>query len=75
MSAQEALQGATTTASELFGIDDRVGRLEEEGFEADLIVLERNPLEDIGALQDVFMVVSDRDVIVQRGDWPGPPVS
>lgn len=43
MSAQEALQGATTTASELFGIDDRVGRLEEEGFEADLIVLRTAP--------------------------------
>ena len=74
MSAHEALQAATTTAAELFGIDDRVGRL-EEGFEADLIVLERNPLEDIGVLQDVLMVVSDGDVIVQRGDWPGPPVS
>lgn len=74
MSAHEALQAATTTAAELFGIDDRVGQL-KEGFEADLIVLERNPLEDIGVLQDVLMVVSDGDVIVQRGDWPGPPVS
>ena len=74
MSAHEALQAATTTAAELFGIDDRVGQL-KEGFEADLIVLERNPLEDIGVVQDVLMVVSDGDVIVQRGDWPGPPVS
>ena len=38
---------------------------------ADLIVLERNPLEDIGVVQDVLMVVSDGKVIVQRGDWPG----
>lgn len=74
MSAHEALQAATTTAAELFGIEDRVGRL-EPGFEADLIVLERNPLDDIGVVQDVLMVVSDGRVVVQRGDWPGRPVS
>mgnify|MGYP003328397968 CR=1 FL=1 len=74
MSPLEALQAATTTAAELFGLDARVGRL-EEGYEADLIVLERNPLEDIGVVQDVLMVVSDGAVIVQRGDWPGRPVS
>lgn len=71
----EALRAATTTAAELFGIQDRTGRV-APGFEADLIVLERNPLEDIGVVQDVLMVVSDGKVIVQRGDWPGErPVS
>ena len=74
MSPHEALQAATTTAAELFGMEDRVGRL-EPGYEADLIVLERNPLDDIGVVQDVLMVVSDGAVIVQRGDWPGRPVS
>lgn len=74
MSPHEALQAATTTAAELFGMNDRVGRL-EPGYEADLIVLERNPLDDIGVVQDVLMVVSDGAVIVQRGDWPGRPVS
>ena len=74
MTPLEALQAATTTPAELFGISDRVGRL-EVGFEADLIVLERNPLDDIGIVQDVLMVVSDGEVIVQRGDWPGRPVS
>lgn len=74
MSPLEALRAATTTAAELFGMDDRVGRL-SPGFEADLIVLERNPLQDIGVVQDVLMVVSDGEVIVQRGDWPGRPVS
>jgi imidazolonepropionase-like amidohydrolase len=74
MSPLEALRAATTTAAELFGLDTRAGRL-EEGYEADLIVLERNPLEDIGVVQDVLMVVSDGAVIVQRGDWPGRPES
>ena len=40
------------------------------GMDADLIVLERNPLEDIGVVQDVLMVVSDGKIVVRRGDWP-----
>ncbi len=70
----EALQAATTSAAELFGVEDHTGRI-EPGLEADLIVLERNPLLDIGTVQDVLMVVSDGKVVVQRGDWPGRPVS
>lgn len=70
----EALQAATTTAAELFGVEDRTGRI-APGLEADLIVLEHNPLDGIGTVQDVLMVVSDGAVVVQRGDWPGRPVS
>ncbi|HSM05506.1 MAG TPA: amidohydrolase family protein, partial [Longimicrobiales bacterium] len=73
MTPAEALRAATTTAAELFGVSDRTGRV-EEGLEADLIVLERNPLEDIGVVQDVLLVVSDGAVIVMRGDWPGQQV-
>lgn len=67
----EALRAATVTAAELFGISDRVGRI-EPGLEADLIVTEFNPLDGIGTVQDVLMVISDGEVIVRRGDWPGP---
>jgi imidazolonepropionase-like amidohydrolase len=75
MSPLEALRAATTNTAELFGLSDRTGRI-VEGLEADLIVLERNPLEDIGVVQDVLMVISDGKVIVQRGDWPGQrPIS
>lgn len=70
----EALQAATITAAELFGVGDRAGRV-EAGLEADLIVLEHNPLMDIGTVQDVLMVVSDGEVIVQRGDWAARPIS
>ncbi len=71
----EALRAATTNAAALFGMSDRVGSL-DEGMEGDMIVLERNPLENIGVVQDVLMVVSDGEVIVQRGDWPGErPIS
>ncbi len=74
MTPLEALRAATTTAAELFGLDD-VGTV-ESGMQADLIVLERNPLDDIGVVQDVLMVVSDGKVVAQRGDWPGQrPIS
>ncbi len=75
MSPLEALRSATLTAAELFGMADRVGRI-APGYEADFIVVERNPLLDIGTVQDVLMVVRDGRVAVRRGDWPGaPPVS
>jgi imidazolonepropionase-like amidohydrolase len=51
-----------------------VGRI-EPGLEADLIVLERNPLQGIEVVQDVLMVVSDGSVVIERGDWAGRPVS
>ena len=75
MTPLEALRAATTTAAELFGLTGQVGAI-LPGLEADLIVLERNPLDDIGVVQDVLMVVSDGKVVVKRGDWPGErPVS
>jgi imidazolonepropionase-like amidohydrolase len=70
MTPLEALRAATVVNAELFGITDRTGVV-APGLEADLIVLERNPLENIGVVQDVLMVVSDGKVVVQRGDWPG----
>jgi imidazolonepropionase-like amidohydrolase len=69
LSPLEALRAATTTAAELLGVADHTGRI-APGMDADLIVLERNPLDDIGVVQDVLMVVSDGEVVVQRGDWP-----
>jgi imidazolonepropionase-like amidohydrolase len=73
MTPLEALQAATVVNAALFGVAGRTGWI-EAGLEADLIVLERNPLEDIGVVQDVLLVVSDGQVIVQRGDWPGQRV-
>lgn len=75
MSPLEALRSATVTAAELFGIEDRTGRI-AVGLEGDLVIVERNPLDDIGTMQDILMVVSDGRVAHQIGDWPeGRPVS
>lgn len=64
----EAIRSATTVAAELLGIEDRTGRI-AAGFEADLIVVDGDPLEDVGAYQDVLMVVADGRVVVNRLEW------
>lgn len=65
MTPLEALQTATVNAAALFGMEDRVGRV-EAGLEADLIVVEENPLEDPVALQDVLVVISNGRVGLNR---------
>jgi SSS family solute:Na+ symporter len=60
-----AIQGATKTAAECLGIADRTGTI-EVGKEADMIIVEQNPLDDIVALQDVLVVVSNGRVALKR---------
>ncbi|PYP36241.1 MAG: amidohydrolase [Gemmatimonadetes bacterium] len=61
----EAIQSATTVAAELLGIERRTGSL-QEGLEADLIVIGGNPLDDITALEDVQVVISNGRVALMR---------
>ena len=68
MSEFDAIRAATTVAAELLGIADRTGRV-SAGFEADLLVLDRNPLDDIGQYQDVLFVMSDGVVALDRLDF------
>ncbi len=69
----QALQSATTVAAELLGMEKRTGTI-EPGLEADLVVVERNPLESIRTLQDPLLVVSNGRVAVNRlGFGKGSP--
>ena len=47
---------ATSLAAESLGISDQIGTL-APGFEADLIGVDGNPAEDIGALRRVVFVM------------------
>jgi imidazolonepropionase-like amidohydrolase len=67
----EALQAATSRAAELLGVDKKTGRI-QAGLEADLILVPANPLEDIMALQDVLMVMSNGEVALQRLPFAKP---
>ena len=60
-----ALQAATVSSAELLGIADRTGRI-APGYEADLILLPGNPLEDIRHLHDVLLVMSNGQLAVKR---------
>ena len=61
----EAIQSATVTSAELLGLQNKTGKI-IAGFEADLIILPYNPLEDIRALQDVLIVMSNGHVALKR---------
>jgi imidazolonepropionase-like amidohydrolase len=51
LTPEEALRAATTNAADLLGYDE-VGRI-KPGYRADLVVLPRDPLEDVTAWQDI----------------------
>jgi len=65
MTPIEALTTATSGAAELLGVGDLTGRL-VDGFEADLIVLEHDPLVNPATLQDVLMVMTNGRVVMNR---------
>lgn len=65
MSPIEALKAATSVAAELLGVGNRTGEI-SKGFEADLIVVQNNPLENIVAVHDVLMVMSNGRLGLQR---------
>jgi imidazolonepropionase-like amidohydrolase len=68
LSPMEAIQAATTVAAELLRIEGRTGSI-QKGMEADLIVVDRNPLENVLYLQDVLLVVNDGKVVLDRLDF------
>lgn len=61
----EAIRSATSVSADLLGMGNRIGAL-KKGYEADLIVVDANPLEDIRALADVLVVVSNGRVALNR---------
>ncbi len=65
MTPMQAIQAATVRSAECMGIDGRTGAI-KAGLEADLIVVERDPLADIVNLQDVLVVINNGRVAMNR---------
>jgi imidazolonepropionase-like amidohydrolase len=64
MPPMKAIQSATREAARLLKIDDRLGTLEEKKL-ADVVAVEGNPLEDIGAMRRVVFVMKEGVVFKQ----------
>jgi imidazolonepropionase-like amidohydrolase len=65
MTPMEAIQAATSRCAEALGISKRTGSI-RPGLEADLIVLNGNPLQDIKAVRNVVLVVNDGRIAANR---------
>ena len=65
LSPLAALQAATITNANMLRREKQIGQV-AAGFEADLLVLERNPLEHVSTLQDPLLVISNGRVAVDR---------
>lgn len=61
----QAIQSATTTAAELLKLDQTTGKI-APGFDADMILVPGNPLEEIRYLQDVLLVMSNGHLVLKR---------
>ena len=61
----EAVQSATIVNAEMLRLEKSVGVI-ETGYEADLIAVERNPLENVTTLQDPLLVISNGRIGLDR---------
>ena len=66
MTPEQALATATTTAADLVGMSDKLGRI-APGYTADLVAVEGNPLQAIDALfTGVRLVMKDGRIVVDK---------
>lgn len=61
----EAIQSATVRSAEMLRLEKSIGVV-ETGYEADLIAVEKNPLEDIVTIQDPLLVISNGRIGLDR---------
>jgi imidazolonepropionase-like amidohydrolase len=61
----QALQAATITNAEMLRLEQRIGAI-EAGFEADVLVVDANPLQNIRTLLDPLLVVSNGRLALDR---------
>jgi imidazolonepropionase-like amidohydrolase len=68
MPPMDAIKAATSNAAACIGVDKRTGSI-KPGLEADFIAIERDPVADITAIQDVIVVINNGRIAVNRLGW------
>lgn len=69
MTPSQALQAATIHGAKAIKMDNRIGTI-EQGKYADLVICEKNPLEDISLLENAknyTHIIKDGKIMVERG--------
>ncbi len=61
----DAIKAATSVSAEELGVDKRTGSI-RASYEADFVVIERSPLENIRHIGDVVMVVNNGRIALNR---------
>jgi imidazolonepropionase-like amidohydrolase len=61
----EAIQSATIHNAEMLRLEKPIGVL-DAGFDADLVVVQKNPLEDVATVQDPLLVTSNGRIGLNR---------
>ena len=62
MSPMDVIRSATVEAARSVGLGDVVGTI-EPGKEADLVVVDQDPLKDIRALRDMRVVIKKGQIV------------
>ena len=65
MGPMEAIKAGTSVSAEELGVDKRTGSI-RVGYEADFVVIDRSPLENIRHIGDVVMVVNNGRIALNR---------
>jgi imidazolonepropionase-like amidohydrolase len=73
LSPMEAIESLTRHGAEAIGVEDDLGTI-ESGKLADLILVDRDPLSDVTALEEVSWVMKEGMVIPQHPEWIPRPV-
>lgn len=63
--AMEIIKAMTSRSALCLNIDSHTGVI-KKGLDADLVVLNQNPLENIAALKDIRMVINDGKIVINR---------
>jgi imidazolonepropionase-like amidohydrolase len=65
LSEVEIIRGATIYPAQWLGVEDRYGSI-SPGMLANLVILDKNPLEDIGNFESPYMVIKNGQVVFAR---------